>query len=286
MQKDLIKKLQNKVKVRPVNSLGNIYPDDITEWLGISKKETKDFVEELHNQRVILYKFIFKCECGEICTAYENRLKRDGNYLCDICGKEYSINQIVEKMSIVYEIDREALLELEEENVDFRIIPEIRITDKVVPITKVREDKTMEIFMGSSSEAAEYMEEIAVQLEDLETKPLLWNATGKGIFIPSVNAIDSLIAIAERVDAAVFIFNADDKTWNGKSTLESTNTVRDNVLFEYGLFMGKLGKNKVCFICKGNPKLASDLKGITYINGDDGDYNVKSKIRDWINAIK
>ena len=285
MRKNLIEKLQNKVKVQSVNSLGNIYPDDISEWLGISKKETKDFVEELHNERVILYKFVFKCECGEICTIYENRLNRDGNYFCDVCGKEYSINQIVEKMSIVYEIDREALLDLEE-TIDYRITPEIKVMDKVVPITKIREDKAMEIFIGSSTEAAEYMEEIAVQLEELKTKPLLWNATGKGIFIPGVNTIDSLIAIAERVDAAVFVFNADDKTWNDKSTLESTDTVRDNVLFEYGLFMGKLGKSKVCFICKGNPKVASDLKGITYINGDDGDYKVKSKIKDWINAMK
>ena len=90
---------------------------------------------------------------------------------------------------------------------------------------------------------------------------------------------DSLIEITKRVDAAVFIFNADDKMWNDISALESTDKVRDNVLFEYGLFMGELGKNKVCFICKGNPKVASDLKGITYINGDIGEYKVKSKIR-------
>lgn len=286
MRKNLVKKLQNKVKVQPVNSLGNIYPDDIAEWLGISKKETKDFVEDLHNQRIILYKFVFRCECGEICTIYENRLKRDRNYFCDICGKEYSIDQIVERMSIVYEIDREALMELEEETTDFRIISEIKTTDKVVPITKSKEDKTMEIFMGSSSEAAEYMEKIAIQLEDLKTKPLLWNATGEGIFIAGTSTIDSLIAISKRVDAAVFIFNADDKMWNDISALESTDKVRDNVLFEYGLFMGELGKDKVCFICKGNPKVASDLKGITYINGDIGDYKVKSKIRDWLNAMK
>lgn len=140
--------------------------------------------------------------------------------------------------------------------------------------------------MGSSSEATEYMEEIAAQLEDFKVKPLPWNASGKGIFIPGVNVIDSLIAIAERVDAAIFIFNEDDKVWNDKSTLESTNLVRDNVLFEYGLFMGKLEKNKVCFICKGNLKIASDLKGIVYINGDEGEYKVKSKLKDWLSAIK
>ena len=36
MRKDLVKKLQNKVRGLPVNRLGNIYSDDIAEWLGIT----------------------------------------------------------------------------------------------------------------------------------------------------------------------------------------------------------------------------------------------------------
>ena len=104
--------------------------------------------------------------------------------------------------------------------------------------------------------------------------------------IPGTNTIDSLIAISKRVQAAVFIFNADDKIWNDKSALESSDTVRDNVLFEYGLFMGALSKENVCFVCKGKPKLASDLKGITYIDGDLGDIQVKLKLKDWINEMK
>lgn len=127
---------------------------------------------------------------------------------------------------------------------------------------------------------------IALKLEELNAEPLLWNASGKGIFIPGTNTIDALIAIANRVQAAIFIFNADDKVWNDKSALDSSDTVRDNVLFEYGLFMGALSKENVCFVCKGNPKLASDLKGITYIDGDLGPTQVKFKLRDWLNAIK
>lgn len=174
------------------------------------------------------------------------------------------------------------MLELENGNVDFKILPDIK--GKVVSITKKQEErqeqKVMEIFMGSSSEAKDYMEEIGAKIEELEAKPLLWNATGKGIFIPGTNTIDSLIAISKRVQAAVFIFNADDKIWNDKSALESSDTVRDNVLFEYGLFMGALSKENVCFVCKGKPKLASDLKGITYIDGDLGDIQVKLKLKD------
>ena len=58
------------------------------------------------------------------------------------------------------------------------------------------------------------------------------------------------------------------------------------MLFEYGLFMGALEKEKVCFVCKGNPKIASDLKGITYIDGNLGETQVKLKLKDWIEAIE
>ena len=85
----------------------------------------------------------------------------------------------------------------------------------------------------------------------------MWTETGKGIFVPGTNTIDALIDITKKVQAAVFIFNVDDTTWNENSALEEAKTVRDNVLFEYGLFTGALGKNKVCFVCKGRPKVAS-----------------------------
>lgn len=284
MRQNLISRLQNIVKSQSVNSLGNIYPDKIIEWLGISDREAHDLINDLHDQRVIAFKYKLKCSCGEICTIYENKLIHDKKFNCEICGKEFSINDIEERTDIFYEIDKEGLLGIGHENIDFRVLPDIK--GKVVSISKKQEEKRMEIFMGSSSEAKDYMEEIALKLEDLKAEPLLWNSSGKGIFIPGTNTIDALIAITKRVQAAVFIFNADDKKWNDKSALESSDTVRDNVLFEYGLFMGALSKENVCFVCKGKPQLASDLKGITYIDGDLGDTQVKFKLRDWLNAIK
>ena len=275
-------KLKNKVKSQSVNSLGNIYPEDIVEWLQIPAKEVRELVEDLHSQRIITYKYKLKCSCGEVCTIYENKLIHSKTFQCKVCGNLFSLDDI--KAAILYEIDKEELLSMEEEVVDFMVTPET--IERHESILQKKEEATMEIFMGSSSEAIDYMDEIAVKLEELGTTPLLWNASGKGIFIPGDNTIDALIKITKRVQAAVFIFNADDKTWNGKSALESCDSVRDNVLFEYGLFLGALDKGKVCFVCKGNPRIASDLKGITYIDGDSGESIVKMKLRDWINNIK
>ena len=284
MNQNIINRLQKRVKLQSVNSLGNVYPDDIVEWLGTSRAEAKKVISELHDQRIVLYKYKLKCSCGEICTIYERKLIHDQSVCCEICGKEFFLDDIKENAYIVYEIDKEELMNLEQENVNFKEMP--RIKEKVVPISRKQEEKRMEIFIGSSTEAKDYMDEVAAKLEELKTTPLLWNASGKGIFVPGDNTIDALIKITKRVQAAVFIFNADDKTWNEKSALDTTDSVRDNVLFEYGLFMGALEKEKVCFVCKGNPKIASDLKGITYIDGDLGETQVKLKLKDWIEAIE
>lgn len=69
MRQNLINRLQNIVKLQSVNSLGNIYPDTFIEWLGISAQEAQDLINDLHNQRVIVFKYRLKCNCGEICTV-------------------------------------------------------------------------------------------------------------------------------------------------------------------------------------------------------------------------
>lgn len=134
MRQNLIKRLQNKVKSQSVNSLKNIYPDKIVEWLEIPEREVYDLIKYLHDQRVIVFKYRLKCSCGEICTVYENKLIHDKQINCEICGKEFTISDIEEKSDIIYEIDKEELLELENGNVDFKILPDIK--GKVVSITK------------------------------------------------------------------------------------------------------------------------------------------------------
>lgn len=290
MKQNLIKKIQEKVKWQSVNSLGNLYPEDIVDWLEVSEKETKEIIEFLHSQRVLFYKYRIKCDCGERNTVYENVLNRMKPLYCNICGHDFSRKELEEKAEIIYEIDKEELLNLEDEKIEFRMFPSIR--PNIVPMAQKQAEvvnmEKNEIFIGSSSGMVDYMDEIALKLEKLKETPLLWNDESKGIFVPGTSTIDSLIEISERVKAAIFIFNKDDKVWfNGKDLItgDSEDAVRDNVLFEYGLFMGTLGKGKVCIVCKGNPHIASDLQGITYIDGDSGDTQVKLKLKSWVDRV-
>lgn len=286
MKQELLQRLQMTIREMSVNTLTSIYPEQLLQWLNTPKTELKQFVNELYSERLITYKYRFQCHCGSNCTAYLRKIQKEP-YVCKDCNKIYDIDMIKEKGTLIYELDKKDILNYAYVNIDFK--EESLKSAKVVYFDSSQskdsgDKKIMEIFLGSSSEAIKDMENIGYKLEGLGKKPLLWNEAGAGIFAPNSNTIDSLIEITKRVEAAVFIFNADDKTWHHNSMKEN-KTVRDNVLFEYGLFCGALGKSKVCFVCKGKPTLASDLSGITYIDGDLGDITIKRKLEDWLKAM-
>ena len=71
------------------------------------------------------------------------------------------------------------------------------------------------------------------------------------------------------VDAAVLIFSEDDQVWY-RGDLGSQP--RDNVLIEYGLFLGRLGQPRVIFCVRGKPRIAQDLQGITFCNLSNTDH--------------
>jgi hypothetical protein len=69
--------------------------------------------------------------------------------------------------------------------------------------------------------------------------------------------------MAERFDFAVFVFDADDVAQIRRAEVR---TVRDNVVFELGLFIGRLGRGRAFWItAEGTaaPHIPTDLAGIT-----------------------
>ena len=116
----------------------------------------------------------------------------------------------------------------------------------------------LRVFIGSSREAEDAMDELASWIEDLGHHPKPW--TDPDLFPLASTTFDSLHSTAQQVDAAVFLFGEDDAVWyRGDKAL----TPRDNVLIEYGLFSGALGDRSVAIGLLGEPKLATDLLGMT-----------------------
>ncbi|TAZ95939.1 cyclic nucleotide-binding domain-containing protein [Rhizobium ruizarguesonis] len=117
------------------------------------------------------------------------------------------------------------------------------------------------VFIICSVEALEIAQEIQLGLSHSGFLVTLWT---NGVFMASGYPLESLEAALEAADFAVAIAHPDDKTVvRGKSK----HTPRDNVIFELGFFMGRLGRKRTFLLEPrgGQVKLPSDLSGLNTI---------------------
>lgn len=122
---------------------------------------------------------------------------------------------------------------------------------------------TRRIFVGSSSEAIAVCRAVQSELDD-EFDVTVWD---QGVFSLTRAGFDSLLAALDSYDAGVFVLRGDDVTTSRGAT---TSTVRDNVLFELGMFVGRLGPDRTFMLVPSapRPELPSDLDGVTTANYD------------------
>lgn len=114
------------------------------------------------------------------------------------------------------------------------------------------------VFIGSSVEGLNVAYAVQQNLTH-DAEPTVWD---QGIFELSQTTMESLTKAVDESDFAVFVFSPDDVT---KMRGTDHTTVRDNVIFEFGLFSGKLGRDRVFFVKPDgiDLHLPTDLVGIT-----------------------
>ena len=119
------------------------------------------------------------------------------------------------------------------------------------------------VFVGSSSERLPLVTQLVLALED---KAALkeWNRA----FSPGEITLNALMGRANEADFAVFIFGPDDWT---ESRSVGSESPRDNVVFEAGLFGAILGWSRCIIVHAKGVKLPSDLAGLTLIDYDRTD---------------
>lgn len=119
------------------------------------------------------------------------------------------------------------------------------------------------LFIGSSSEGLEIARAIEFQLQDV-TEVTIWN---EGFFGLGKGTLDILVNSIERFDFAILVLTSDDLS---VSRDVSYLCPRDNVIFELGLFMGRLGRARTLIVCDQNEnlKIPSDLAGFTIARYD------------------
>ncbi|MCU0290063.1 MAG: nucleotide-binding protein, partial [Acidobacteria bacterium] len=110
------------------------------------------------------------------------------------------------------------------------------------------------VFIGSSSKAKDIAEIVGKYLnESGKIKAIVWNK----VFKITETYIEQLQRILDEYDFAILVITKDNQD-------EKESKVRQNVLFELGLFMGRLGRHKAIMLCDEDQKviLPSDLEGI------------------------
>lgn len=112
------------------------------------------------------------------------------------------------------------------------------------------------VFIGSSSEGVQLARALQRELlSDCEVE--LWS---QGVFEAGGYTLDSLINEAKRCDFAVLVATPDDVL---DSRGQSSAVPRDNVILEFGLFAGVLGRDRTLLLASGGVKLPTDVLGIT-----------------------
>lgn len=119
---------------------------------------------------------------------------------------------------------------------------------------------TPKVFIGSSSESKAIAEELQMLLEPKTARCQVWD---QSIFELGKSVLEDLTAKLDDFDFAILVLAPDDAL-----TIREQDKVapRDNVIFELGLFMGALGRERTIFVIPDDIsglRLPTDILGVT-----------------------
>ena len=145
-------------------------------------------------------------------------------------------------------------------------------------ILSVTSNNRPSIFIGSSTEGIEAARAVKSNF-DKEADVDIWD---ENLFGLNKSTLENLINRASFYDFAIFILSPDDQ-----AEIKKQNAIipRDNVLFEFGLFLGAIGVHRAFFIAEESVRILSDFAGITRLTYRKRD-NMVAAVGDCCNKIR
>ena len=150
----------------------------------------------------------------------------------------------------------EAVKSLEEE------IAEDGVSHPSIRLEKPVEKKKVFVVHGhddaAKHEVARFLDHIKLPAIILQEQP------SRGLTI-----IEKFLSYADEVAFSVVLLTPDDLAETLATGIKEQRA-RQNVVFELGYFVGKLGRGSVCLLRKGDVDIPSDLYGVVYVALDNG----------------
>lgn len=138
----------------------------------------------------------------------------------------------------------------------------------MAPASLISDNRKIFIVHGHDNEAKEttarYVEKLGLEAIILHEK-----ASGG-------NTIIEKFEQHSNVGFAIILLTPDDIGASKDKSDKLLPRARQNVIFELGYFIGRLGRKRVCALCKGDVETPSDYQGIVYIPFDkEGGWKLK-----------
>ncbi|MDD4938465.1 MAG: nucleotide-binding protein [Candidatus Shapirobacteria bacterium] len=130
-------------------------------------------------------------------------------------------------------------------------------------IQKPKQKNTEKVFVvhghnnGIKNEVARYLEKLELTTVILHERP----NSGKTI-------VEKFEDESSQTDFAVILLTADDQGSEISDSQTLKLRARQNVIFEFGYFMGKMGRSKVVALVEDGVEIPSDYSGVVYIQID------------------
>ncbi len=181
-------------------------------------------------------------------NEYQESMARSINSLKGICQRLELYEELLELYKELSDISRHGVI-----NKEVAEFASGSIGDKVF------------IVHGRDNEAkvtvARFVETLGLTATILHEQP------SRGLTI-----IEKLEKYARKAGFAIVVITPDDLGGLKDTADDEPNPrARQNVIFELGYFMGKLGREKVCPLFKGEVEKPSDIDGILYVPMDNND---------------
>jgi len=128
------------------------------------------------------------------------------------------------------------------------------------------------LFIGSSFKELPIADKVRSLLEnefDITVWQNDWNIPNAPAFVLNRSFLHDLLKASLQYDFGLMLGTSDDRIEIGGKVMMQP---RDNVLFEFGLFLGRMGTSRCALLVEKGIKIPSDLQGITLAQFEKGDF--------------